>query len=480
MAGNEKKKIRISTGIKSAVVYTIANVVTRGLAIITVPIFTRIMTTAQIGQVNLYNSWYGMISAMATLSLTSGGFSVAMKEFEHERDQYLSSVLTLTTLIAVVISLIYFINPTFWNSITGLPTAFMLLILIGLIVAPARDFWFARQRYEYKYKLSGILSVSSAIAAAALSVIAVMHTNQLEKTAEIRLVSNYIIVYGVALCIWIYIFIKGKKFVDLRYWKFSLALSVPLIGYSIASQVLSTSDRIMIGRMVSDSAVGIYGTIYSVSSIFTMVWTAINASFVPYLYQNINNKGNKTIREVSFALIVAYAFVAIFLVLIAPEIVKILATEEYYEAIYIMPPIAAGVFLTAVSNMYSNVLLYLKSSKHIMYAAAIAATANVVLNYIFIKTCGYMAAAYTTMVCYVIMTALLAFWANGKFSKEGDSLGRVYYNKRVFLLCLFVSAILLSGILLYNLTILRYVLAVIFLIGATYVGKKYIKTVKRE
>lgn len=367
MAEGKRERLHVSAGAKSAVVYTVSNIVTRGLAIITVPIFTRIMSTAQIGQVNLYNSWYGVISAFATLSLTAGGFSVAMKEFEHESDQYLSSVLTLTSSIAILISLVYFVYPTFWNSLTGLPTVYMILILIGLFVAPARDFWFARQRYEYKYKLSGFISISSAIVAAAISVIAVLNTADQSKTAETRLISNYIVVYGVALCFWIYIIAKGKRYVDIKYWKFSLALSLPLVGYSIASQILGTSDRIMIGKLVNESSVGIYGTVYSVSSLFTMVWTAINASFVPYLYQNIENKENRSIREISFTLISAYAFVAVFLVLVAPEIVKILATEEYYEAIYIMPPIAAGVFLTSVSNMYSNVLLYLKSSKHIMY-----------------------------------------------------------------------------------------------------------------
>lgn len=77
------EKIRdIPNGIKSGIVYTFSTLFTRGLAIITVPIFTRLMTTDQIGLVNLYNSWYSMISVIATLSLTSGGFQLAMKEFK--------------------------------------------------------------------------------------------------------------------------------------------------------------------------------------------------------------------------------------------------------------------------------------------------------------------------------------------------------------------------------------------------------------
>ena len=38
-------------------------------------------------------------------------------------------------------------------------------------------------------------------------------------------------------------------------------------------------------------------------------------------------------------------FIVVLITYLAPEIVRILATEEYYEGIYIMPPIAAGVFL---------------------------------------------------------------------------------------------------------------------------------------
>lgn len=43
--------------------------------------FTRIMSTSEIGVVNLYNSWHSMLNAVVTLSLTSGGYSAALKEF---------------------------------------------------------------------------------------------------------------------------------------------------------------------------------------------------------------------------------------------------------------------------------------------------------------------------------------------------------------------------------------------------------------
>ena len=68
-----------------------------------------------------------------------------------------------------------------------------------------------------------------------------------------------------------------------------------------------------------------------------------------------------------------------------------------------MPPIAGGVFLTCVSNMYSNIMIYYKKTQYIMYASIAAAATNVVLNYFCIAKFGYMAAAYTTLVAYIVL-----------------------------------------------------------------------------
>ena len=90
-----------------------------------------------------------------------------------------------------------------------------------------------------------------------------------------------------------------------------------------------------------------------------MIWQAIHSSFVPFLFQNIEKK-EQNIKNVSFVLMLLYALVAVVLTYMAPEIVRVLATEEYMEAIYIMPPIAAGVFFTAYANIYSDIAVYFK------------------------------------------------------------------------------------------------------------------------
>ena len=456
------QKIRkIPVGVRAAIVYTLASVFSRGLSMITVPIFTRIMTSEQIGVVNVYNSWYSLISVIATLSLTSGGFQAAMKDYPDERDQYQSSVLTLTSLMAVMLAIIYFISPGFWNSMLDLNMPLMILMLISFFVIPAQDFWLLRQRYEFKYKSVGLISVITALIGTILAIVIVMNLNSSGSAwvVEGRLYATKSVMILVSAILWIKLMLRGKSYYNAKFWKYSLVFSLPLIGNAIAGQVLNVSDRIMIRKMVGESAVGIYGTLYTVSSIFTMVWTAINASFVPYLFQNFEKK-RKKVNQISLSLMGAYGIIAIAVTFLAPEIVRIMATEEYYEAIYIMPPIAAGIFLTCISNMYSNILIYHKKPKYIMIASISAALVNIVTNYILIPVFGYMAAAYTTLVSYIILAFVQAYFAR-RVHKEITGENRVYADYFVMLLGIITVILTLTGLFFYKTFILRYIVIVI-------------------
>ena len=468
------KKIPIE--VKSATVYTFSTLFSRGLAIITVPIFTRLMTTSQIGLVNLYNSWYSMISAIATLSLTSGGYVVALREYESNRDGYQSSVLSLTSLISLLLVGVYLVNPSLWSKLLGLPSGLIILMLIGFLFAPARDFWLARQRYEYKYKLSGFVMMGSALIASLLSILTVIKLSAVDENlvAEGRLYSNYLIIYGVSAVIWFCTMLKGKTFFNKEYWKLSLSLSLPLVGYSVASQILTVSDRMMISQMVGNSAVGIYSTLYTVSSLSLLVWQAVHSSFVPYIFRNIEN-GVDGIKRVSSQLMTFYAAVAVLMTFLAPEIVRILATEEYYEAIYIMPPIAAGVFFTSFANLYSDIAVYYKKTKYVMYPAIIAAVSNLILNYIFIKIYGYMAAAYTTLFSYILFALFQGVWAKKICKEYGIESGTIYNDRYMIALAVITTLISLSGILFYDNTILRYGVVILLAVVCAVIGKKVIK-----
>ena len=212
----------------------------------------------------------------------------------------------------------------------------------------------------------------------------------------------------------------------------------------------------MIGWFVDNSAVGIYGTLSSVSTVSAIVWSAINSSFIPFLYRNIDDsEGKKRVRSLASILLLTYAAVCVLMTFLAPEVVKIIATDEYMAAIYIMPPISAAIFQNAISNMYANVLLYHKKSSYIM-----------------IPLFGYQAAAYSMLTAFVFLSYVqmrvskkLHFTITG--TKE-----TVYDDKAIIGIQWLVIVLSAIAIPLYHFTIIRYIAAFVLMIVSFFLYKK--------
>lgn len=449
----------IPRGIKSASAYTIASVLTRGLAIITIPIFTRLMTTDEMGTVNLFNTWSSNLSIITSLAITSGGLGLAMKEFETERDEYMSSILLIPTIMTGVLLFIYMIAPVIFQHILGLSNGLILFMLFGLVVSPATAIWMYRKRYEYKYMQSSLVSFGVALISCILSIYVVnyMKKNDPVNIANGKIISSGLISYGASCILYISILLKGKKIFSKEYWIFSLQLSLPLVGYSFSNQILMSSDRIMISKMVDNSAVGIYSLLYNVSSLSDIVWNAMIAAFIPYLYQNFDTQKDK-IRKIIDILLILYAGVAIILTFFAPEIVWILATKEYYESINIMPPIACGIFFMAIFAIYTPIFVYYKKTGYLMVTTTIAAVLNIILNFIFIPIFGYIAAAYTTLVSYGVL-AFIQYLIAINFEKSMNGIkNSIYNNSHIMLLSILTTILCLSGTLMYKFYLLRYLI----------------------
>lgn len=108
--------------------------------------------------------------------------------------------------------------------------------------------------------------------------------------------------------------------------------------------VLNQSDRIMIDKMVGTSEAAIYGIAYTLAMMMTIITGAINSSFIPYTYQNIKRKHYKEIGSNANFILLLVAMGCAMAMAFGPELIKLFATEEYYDAIWVMPSVAASVF----------------------------------------------------------------------------------------------------------------------------------------
>lgn len=102
----------------------------KGISMLTTPIFTRLLTTVEYGQFNVFTSWLGIITIFVSLNLSYGVYTQGLIKFNEERNAFTSSLQSLTTVLVVFWIVIYLVFHDIWNEIFSLSTVQMLALLI--------------------------------------------------------------------------------------------------------------------------------------------------------------------------------------------------------------------------------------------------------------------------------------------------------------------------------------------------------------
>lgn len=444
--------------VKASLVYLLANLILKGLSVISGPIFTRIMSTDEYGMVSTFMSWQSVLSVLVTLNLSSGVFNNGMLDFKDDRKIFVSSLAAVSTVTAAVFLILYLIFQRLLDPLFEMPSALIICMAMYFMFVPAYSYWSGWQRYEFKYKKLFFAIVGTAVTSTALGILIVCLSPEGNR-GEVKVLTTESVSIVVGIAFYIYLLVKAKFTIKWSYIKYALVFNLPLIPHYLSSYVLASSDRIMITKMVNQSATAIYSVAYTVGMILNIVWQSIDASLSPWVYQKLADKQEKDLRKTTFRILLLFAVMCMLCTLFAPEIMAVLAPAEYYEGVFIIPTIAAGGFFIAAYSLYMRIELFYKETVFASVATMIAAGLNVVLNLIFIHLFGYFAAGYTTMGCYFILYIL--HYINIK--KRGYH--SAVRSKAVFILSIFVIICSLLITFLYSYTVVRYVLIAAILIG---------------
>lgn len=415
------------------------------------------------------------------MHLYSGMYSQGLIKFSEKRDSFSSSLQGLTLTFVLAWTVIYLLFKDFWNDLFSLTTVQMLAMLLMIWTSAVFGFWAAEQRVKLSYTKLVAVTLIVSIAKPVIGIIFVVNAND-KVTARIL---------GIALvellcyfCLFLSQMLRGKKFFSAGFWKYALTFSLPLIPHYLSTTVLSSSDRIMISRMVGESEAGIYSLAYSISQTMLLFNTALSQTIAPWMYQKIKEKNLKAIAPVVYMSLSIIAIINILLIALAPEVVSIFAPPSFHKAIWVIPPVTMSVLFMFLYDRFCAFEFYYEKTKFIMTASTIAAIANIILNYIFIRLFGYMAAGYTTVFCYMIY-AVAHYICMAKICRE-EMAEKEPFKVKIFL-CIILPFLIIGFIfmMLYNHIVVRYIALGVLITGMMIFRKKimtalnYILAVKR-
>lgn len=444
--------------------FLICSVLQKGISIITTPIFTRLFTTSEYGKYSVFISWENIIIVFVSLSLSAGVYQQGLIKYEEDRDKYSSSLIGLSSFLFLIWLLIYLLFSNFFNSVFSLKTSYMLIMFVMMYLGVLFNFWSYDQRVKYKYRLLIIFSLISSLLNPLLSILLMKFMKDKVLARILGICVSYLISY---LWMGIVLLKKGKKIYSKKYWKNALLFNIPLIPHYLSQVILSGSDRIMIEKYISLEAAGIYNLAYSVSLLMILINSALMQTISPWLFNKIKNQKIGEIANVSYASLILVAFSNFLLISLAPEIIRFFAPPEYYEAIYVIPPIAISVYFMYTYDLFSKFEFYYEKTKVITIATIIGAVSNVFLNYLLLRNIGYIAAAYTTLFCYILYSVFHYIGMNYVCRKNTNY--KTPYKISILLFItlgfIFLSIImaLLYSTLVYRLLLLSVIIIIILL-----------------
>lgn len=461
----EEKKISTKLLFKSSFWYTVSNFLTRSMTFITIPFFTRLFTKEQYGNFTVFASWQIILLSICGLE----GYSTLNRarfdySGEGEIDGYITSSLVLSTLFTGIIFILYIKYPTLFDGLFLMERKYMFMMFFYLFTYPAFAMFQAKQRVEYKYKLSSAISFLLSILSALLSILLVVSMDSDRLLG--RIIGQYMLYVIAGLIFYVY-FISHSRSVTLSAWKYALRMGVPLVFSFLGSQVLLFSDNFVLKHMCSAEEVSYLSVVHSASNIILLLVQTLNTSWAPWFYDMLKEENEKTIQKT----FIIYLWIIIIgtggIALLGPEIIFILGGREYRESMYILPTyILSGIF-TVLTAQFTNLEAYYKKPEFSAILTAAVAILNVVLDICWVKMWGYRAVAYATLFCQIFLIGLHYLFT----IKMG--IKKLLPIKYLAFALIFSLALIPSSLLLYESGHIRYIfVGILLIVSLIFMGTK--------
>lgn len=391
------RKILTNKNTKAGSYYLIGNLFNKAITFLTIPLFTRLMSTSDYGIVNTYLSWVSILSLIVGLSLGSSIRS-AYIDFKEDLDGYISSIFffsllnfLITSTIIIFISNLLLKELNIMLVILCLIQAFMTFILNSIAIKYMMDMDYVRRT---------LLLALPNIVVTIISVFLLFHINYNKYFG--RIIPYVVITFIVGCYYLIKYFIKGKKLFNKNYWRYAVTLSLPLIFHGISIELLSSFDRTMITIFRNPSETGIYSLVYNLSMIATVVTSSMESVWIPWFSNKLQNGDKDLINKNVKVYIEIVMIVMIGILITAPEILEFMAPREYWSGKIIIPPLILASFFIFLYSISVDLEYFYKSTKIIATNTIIAACVNIILNFLFIPIYGAIAAAFTTVIAYIV------------------------------------------------------------------------------
>lgn len=442
-----RNKISVKGEIKATLCYLVSNICTKAFGFITIPLYTHILTTSEYGYLNTYNAWVSLLSVVMGLSLSSAIYGKTKLE-RKERDRFQSSVMALSLLAAGIITVVVLLA---YVVIYGRIDVLVLLALLQGYGTFAVNYVLQEWVVDNRYIVHSIISVGMTAIPIGVTCLIIKRVFESHKYMSVIIPRAAVIILLMTVFVMM-IIARGKCLYDKDIWVWSLKYCIPVVFHSLSLMVMLQADRIMISSLYGYDESGIYSFIYNVTLVIGVLIAALENTWKTWFFKNYDTSDRKLIQS-RCRLFITMAILGVCVyIFVAPDLVKILAAEEYWTQLFLIGPIAFAYIISFFYDFLVYVEYKKEATKNIAKASIIAAIVNVALNAVIIPHFGGVGAACTTCAAYAVQFVMHILVVN--------KLDRGLYPFKLFVPFLITGiGVLILFLFTLNFMVVRYIIA---------------------
>ncbi len=379
--------------ISNSIIFTIANLGTKFVSIVMVPLYTYVMSAEQYGTVDLITTISGILLPIVFMSMSDAVLRYSM-DTRYEKKSVLTAGLFIYLcggLILVPILCIF--------SILDLPFSEYVVLCASLLICNGLmqliNQFLRASNHVRAFALNGVL-YTFAFAGLNIVFLVKLKLGVLGYVYSILCADLVCIVFGVVISrIWHYISIH----LDRTTLKQMLNYSIPLIPNALMWWIMDASDKFIITMFLGIDANGLYAISKKLPTLIDTFHGIFNQAWQLSAIQENDSADVKDFSSFVYRVYYVFLFLVVSILLaVGKPVVHFVLGDEYLETWKYIPFLLIAVAFSSMAGFLSSKLIADEKTKVIFRTTVVGAVVNTVLNFILIPCAGINGAAIATMI----------------------------------------------------------------------------------
>lgn len=204
-------------------------------------------------------------------------------------------------------------------------------------------------------------------------------------------------------------FYLSKAYYSFLLLKKLFVFSWPFFIISMFQWMIISIDKFIGAGVLADKTeVALLALAMQLSLPITVLADMIRMAIGPFVMSiRKDNDADKSYQSIFNLSVFASLGVMVALIASTPWLVPLIADKSYIRVIEVIPLIALANVLSLIANQFAISFSLIKKNVYILYATLIAGTCGFFVNYLFMKTGGFIVSGYSQIASYFLMATFL-------------------------------------------------------------------------